>query len=165
MSDLTPKQQRFVEEYLFDLNATQAYIRAGYSEKGARVSACKLLANPNIASAVAAGKKERLDRTQVTVDGVIKKLARIADRCMQEEEVYDREGNPTGVFAFDAGNAIRALDLLGRHAGCGWAKVVAEVEIEGEVGVRIDPAAIARAVLAQRYAERKAAQETTTPEE
>ena len=52
MANLTPKQQRFVEEYLIDLNATQAAIRSGYSEKTARDIGCENLAKPNIAKAI-----------------------------------------------------------------------------------------------------------------
>ena len=58
MSKLSPKQQRFVDEYLIDLNATQAYIRAGYSPKGARTGAARLLAKVHIQEAVAKAKKK-----------------------------------------------------------------------------------------------------------
>lgn len=74
---LTPKQQRFVEEYLVDLNATAAYKRAGYSGKGnvAEAAASQLLSNFKVASAVHNMKSQRASRTEVTADWVLKTLA------------------------------------------------------------------------------------------
>ena len=78
MTPLTPKQQRFVAEFLVDLNATQAYIRAGYSRKGARVSASRLLANANVSAAVQAGQAAHLGRLDITKQRVLQEYARIA---------------------------------------------------------------------------------------
>ena len=77
MANLTPKQQRFVEEYLIDLNATQAAIRAGYSEKFAGTNADKLLKNTNVAQAIQAAKAEREERTKIDADYVLKRLVEI----------------------------------------------------------------------------------------
>lgn len=74
---LTPKQQRFVEEYLVDLNGTQAAIRAGYSAKGASVQACRLLANAKVQAAIQAGREAASQRTEITLDRVLKELAKI----------------------------------------------------------------------------------------
>lgn len=74
---LTPKQQRFVEEYLTDLNATQAAIRAGYSEKGANVRGSYLLANVNIANAIAKAKQDLSERTGITQERILMELSRI----------------------------------------------------------------------------------------
>ena len=62
---MTPKQSRFVEEYLIDLNATQAAVRAGYSKKTARAIASENLAKPNIQEAVAKAKRERSEATKI----------------------------------------------------------------------------------------------------
>jgi phage terminase small subunit len=78
LTPLTPKQQRFIGEYLIDLNATQAYIRAGYSPKGAKTSASHLLANPNVWAAVAAGQAVHLERAGITKQRVLEELRRIA---------------------------------------------------------------------------------------
>jgi len=67
---LTAKQQAFVEEYLIDLNATQAAIRAGYSERSAAVTASRMLTKANIAEAVVPAKDQRSERTQITQDWV-----------------------------------------------------------------------------------------------
>ena len=81
--NLTPKQQRFIEEYLIDLNATQAARRAGYSEKTARNIACENLAKPDIQEAIAQAMAKRAERTQVTADRVVEEFAKIgfANSC------------------------------------------------------------------------------------
>ena len=75
---LTAKQQTFVEEYLLDLNATQAAIRAGYSKKTARFIGCENLTKPNIAAAVASAMQERSARVQLEADDVLRHLKAIA---------------------------------------------------------------------------------------
>lgn len=80
MGNLTAKQARFVEEYLIDLNATQAAIRAGYSERTANEQASRLLANAKVSAAVARAQAERSDRTGVTLDYVLSRLAVEAER-------------------------------------------------------------------------------------
>ncbi len=75
---LTPKQQRFVQEYLVDLNATQAAIRAGYSAKTARSQGQRLLTNVDIEPAIAAAMKERSERTESTADEVVRELHLLA---------------------------------------------------------------------------------------
>lgn len=75
---LTDKQQRFVEEYLVDLNATQAAIRAGYSEDTARQIGAENLSKPDIADAIAAAMAERSKRVQVTADEVLRELVDVA---------------------------------------------------------------------------------------
>ena len=75
---LTPKQIRFVDEYLVDFNATQAAIRAGYSPKTAAAAAARLLRNVNIQAEIARRQKDLQRRTEVTQERVVKELARIA---------------------------------------------------------------------------------------
>ena len=74
MANLTPKQQRFVEEYLIDLNATQAYIRAGFSEKLANTNAAKLLQNTTIAKAIEDARKEVSEKALITTEMVVQGL-------------------------------------------------------------------------------------------
>lgn len=75
---LTPKQARFVDEYLIDLNATQAAARAGYSKHTANEQGSRLLANVSVHSALTAAMKAREQRTHITQDRVLKELARLA---------------------------------------------------------------------------------------
>lgn len=123
----TPRQTRFVEEYLIDLNATQAAIRAGYSAKTAEVQGPRLLGNVRVSAAIRAAQAERSDRVEITQDWVLSRLASVVERCMQAEPVYDRKGDrvmvetPNGeeapAYTFNATGANGALGLLGKHLG------------------------------------------------
>ena len=77
MANLTPKQQRFVEEYLIDLNATQAAIRAGYSEKTAKEIGSENLTKPNIAKAIEEAQNKRAEQTQIDAAYVLRRLVEI----------------------------------------------------------------------------------------
>lgn len=74
---LTPKQQRFVVEYLVDLNATQAAIRAGYKPARAREQAYQLMRKPEVQDAIAKAMAERGKRTKVDADYVLQRLVEI----------------------------------------------------------------------------------------
>lgn len=74
MYKLTDKQEMFCQEYLIDLNATQAAIRAGYSEKTARDIACENLAKPNIQARISELKESRSERIEITSDDVLREL-------------------------------------------------------------------------------------------
>jgi phage terminase small subunit len=75
---LNEKQKRFAAEYLIDLNATQAAIRAGYSEKTAASQGQRLLTNVEIQKLVQRGMDERGERTEITQDRVLQELAKVA---------------------------------------------------------------------------------------
>lgn len=140
---LTPKQKRFVEEYLIDLNATQAAIRAGYSKKTAYSIGQQNLKKLEIQNAITAAREMLSQRTEITQDWVLKKLAAIATVPLTEL----CEWNPSGITLKDSndlppeaiacikkitermgadGNSslsveqydkMRALELIGRHLG------------------------------------------------
>lgn len=112
---LTPKQKLFVEEYLCDLNASAAAKRAGYSEKRAGEIGYQLLQKTTIQAAIDEAQKQRAARTEITQDWVLTRLKEVAERCMQHEEVLDREGNPTGEYRFEHTGANKALELIGKH--------------------------------------------------
>jgi len=78
MNKLTPKKERFCEEYVVDLNGTQAATRAGYSKNTAAEQASRLLSNVNIQKYIKELKEKQQERTQVTADMVIKELALLA---------------------------------------------------------------------------------------
>lgn len=71
---LTPKQQRFVEEYLVDLNATQAAIRAGYSERNADKQGSELLGKTRVAKAISEAKDQRSEATKIDAEYVLRRL-------------------------------------------------------------------------------------------
>ena len=100
--ELTDRQARFCEEYLIDLNATQAAIRAGYSEKTANRIASELLSKLDIQEKITELKAERAKRTEMTQDSVIQELAAVA------------RAEVKGVRAVDK---LKALELLGKHLG------------------------------------------------
>ena len=120
---LNPKQARFVEEYLIDLNATAAAIRAGYSKKTAKQQASRLLTNVDVAAAVAKAKKERSEATRINASWVLNQAVEIHRRCMSEvrpalnpktrKQLRDDDGN--ALFAFNAAAANRALEIIGKH--------------------------------------------------
>ncbi|ARS70114.1 hypothetical protein SMRU11_23975 [Sinorhizobium meliloti RU11/001] len=89
MTDLTAKQARFVEEYLIDLNATRAAIRAGYSRNGADTTGPRLLEDPRIIAAIDARKIERSERTQIDATWVLKRLADEAEADIAD--LYDEK--------------------------------------------------------------------------
>lgn len=77
MAELTPKQAAFVKEYLIDLNATKAAVRAGFSERTANVQVARLLALPHVKAAIEAEMAKREERTEITQDRVLQELARV----------------------------------------------------------------------------------------
>lgn len=137
MAKLTPKQERFCEEYLIDLNATQAAIRAGYSEKTAYSAGQRLLRNVEIQNRIAELKAERSKRTEITQDRVVKELAAMAFAKATDYAQITSNGvalTPTahltsvqqaaitGIKETQSGIEVKldktkALELLGRHLG------------------------------------------------
>lgn len=87
---LSPKQQRFCDEYLIDLNATQAAIRAGYAPGSAEVTGCRLLSNAKVKGAVSALQAKRADATGVDADYVLSRL--YAESMADLADIYDDAG-------------------------------------------------------------------------
>lgn len=140
MPRLTKKQATFVAEYLVDLNATQAAIRAGYSKRRASEIAWQLLQKTTVREAIEKAREQQAKRTLINADYVLNNLREVVERSMQRapvtnmkgEQIIDDEGNH--LWAFDAKNANRALELLGKHLGLWTDKVQAEVS--GQMTVR-----------------------------
>lgn len=97
---LTAKQQLFVDEYLIDLNATQAAIRAGYSAKRADAIGHENLRKPEIAAFLAERMKARSDRTEITQDRVLQEYAKLA--FLDPRRFYDELGGLKPVHLLDA---------------------------------------------------------------
>lgn len=114
---LPPKRQRFVDEYVIDSNGTQAAIRAGYSAKTANEQATRLLANVSVKAAVNEKLAAIARNNEIDANWVVNKAKKIIERCMQAEPVYDPEGNPTGVYKFDATGANGSLKILAKYLG------------------------------------------------
>jgi phage terminase small subunit len=127
---LNERQSRFVQEYRKDRNATQAAIRAGYSKHTAKQSGSRMLSNLDVKMALAEVRERFEKQVDVTVEGIVRNLAEVAERCLQKVPVMERD--PTdrrdlrqkrdletgeGVWEFDASGANRSLELLGKHLG------------------------------------------------
>lgn len=119
---LNAQQERFCEEYLVDYNGTKAASRAGYSERSAAVTACRLLKNDKVLVRVRELQAEQAKRLAITADWTLMKLREIVDKAMCAEPVleydYDtKQLEPTGEYQFDSRGATKALELIGRHLG------------------------------------------------
>jgi phage terminase small subunit len=116
---LTPKQQRFVAEYLIDLNATQAAIRAGYSRKTAEQIGYENLRKHEIAAAVAAGQAKRLTSADLTATRVLEELRRLAFSDLRG--VFDDGGNlkPITEWTDDQGAALASVEVIIKNAKAG----------------------------------------------
>ena len=113
---LSPKQARFVEQYLLDLNAADAARRAGYSKRTAKQKGYELREMPKIQAAIAAAIQARSERTKVDQDWIVERLVENVERAMTVEPVMVG-GKETGEYTYQGSVANKALELLGRHAG------------------------------------------------
>ena len=112
---MTEKQKLFVKHYLLDLNATKAAIAAGYSERSAKVTGCRLLTNANVKAAIEKAAQERAERLKLSADYVLETIQDTIERCRQAVPVLDREGNETGEWKFDPFAVLKGCELLGKH--------------------------------------------------
>lgn len=139
---LNEKQKKFCNEYLIDLNATQAAIRAGYSEKTARSIANENLTKPDIQDYIQNLQSGIQKRNRISQDEIIQDLIEIKNRCMQNVPVmyYDKvdkewkheglaEGEP--LYKFDSNGANKALDQLSKIIGA------YEVDNKQKAGINI----------------------------
>lgn len=108
---LNAKQQRFVDEYLIDLNATQAAIRAGYSVKTAKDIACENLAKPNIAAAIQAAREKTAAKLEVTRERVLAEYAKMA--FLDPRQFYNDDGSIKSVpdMGADAAAALVGFEV------------------------------------------------------
>jgi phage terminase small subunit len=159
---LTTKQQRFVEEYLVDHNATQAAIRAGYSERTACEQASRLLANVKVKAALREAVKKQSERTQITADRVIQELARIGfadsrkvfewgpegvkvrpSKDLDDEtaaavaEVSETRTDAGGTIRVKLADKVAALTLLGKHFGAFTDKTEITGKDGGDIVVKV----------------------------
>ena len=132
---LTQKQKLFIDEYLIDLNATQAAIRAGYSPNNADKIGSELLGKTRVSDAIKTAMAERSKRTGVNADRVVQELAKIATKVIDPKTAMVREDAlPEDTAAIQSvkvktfgedglereikmADKLKALELLGRHLG------------------------------------------------
>lgn len=157
---LSEQRQRFVDEYLIDLNGTQAAIRAGYSVKTAQEQSSRLLSNVMVQEAISIAMAERSKRTGINQDRVVLELAKLA--LVKMTDIVDRQGRIKDSATDDdlaciesvkykesesdtgssverevkIASKIKALELLGKHLGM-WndkldVNIIQPVVISGE---------------------------------
>jgi phage terminase small subunit len=167
---LTPRQQKFVEQYLVDLNATQAAIRAGYSARTANEQGARLLAKASVSRAIASAKEVRAKATGITAERVLLELEALAFSSHTHYQVDDdgrlglapdapeiahraisavkttihrhRDGSVTREVEYRSGDKPGAVKLAGRHvAVTGFFE---KLEVTGQNGAPLVPDPIAR---------------------
>lgn len=119
--ELTDKQRLFCDEYLIDLNAKQAAIRAGYSAKTAEVQASRLLSYAKVQEYINGKQTKLADKLELDAEWVLRRLKDISDRCVQAEPVMTRNQDgdlvESGEYKFDSSGANKATELIGKHLG------------------------------------------------
>ncbi|WP_258248061.1 terminase small subunit [Aggregatibacter actinomycetemcomitans] len=140
-SKLRDKQKRFIQEYLIDLNATQAAIRAGYSEKTAYSIGQENLNKPEIQRVIAEAQNKRSERTQIKQDDVIRMLLENIEIASGKKAVIKTEirksedgelvGDDIAQFVYESSSVNRSLELLGKHLGMFSEKV----EVSGDLHI------------------------------
>lgn len=134
----TPRRQRFVAEYLIDLNATQAAIRAGYSKATAYSAGQRLLKNVEVAAAVEAAMAERQVRTEITADMVIRELAKIA--FLDPRKFFRPDGSlvPVHELDDDAAAGLAGLDVTIHVGGNGDETRTAKIKLADKRAALVD---------------------------
>ncbi len=124
---LTKKKQLFVAEYLADpkANATQAVIRAGFSEKRAKITASELLKDPEIKAAIQSKQERRLAKLEIDANLVLAGLLELRDRCRE-----------AGSGAWQTAGLLKVYELLGRHLKMFTEKI--EVGFDEELMKRLE---------------------------
>lgn len=126
-SVLTPKQKQFIVEYLIDLNATQAAIRAGYSRRSARTVGAENMTKPVIVSQIEMMQQKHMNRRALSSDYVIDGIIDTIERVKQIRPVLDKDGKQVFVetpggelaaaYTFQPVPALKGYELLGKHLG------------------------------------------------
>lgn len=119
--ELTPQKMAFCQEYLAtNFDRAKAYKLAGYTpstDKIASEGASRLMREPLVQEEIKRLKVLRVERTKINQDYVLGRLVQNVERAMQIEPVFDKEGEPTGVYQYQGAVANRALEMIGKHIG------------------------------------------------
>lgn len=144
---MTPKQERFCQEYVKDYHATNAYVRAGYSENGAAQSASTLLTNPKIHARIVELGQTSAEELGFTKRRILLKLWDVVDKSFEGAPKTDKDGQPVvvtldgktiTVYDWSPSGTTKALELFMKHAGL----LVERHEIGGGIELRINGVSI-----------------------
>lgn len=146
MAKLTPKQERFVEEYLVDLNATQAAIRAGYSEKTARAMGSENLTKPAVQAAITARRQVVTAKVDVTVERVVAELAKIGFASLGDVTDW---GVKEVAIGYDAdGKRLRAEDIgdaaVVHYVDAPWVRPINRDDLPPDVRAAVSEVSLGR---------------------
>ena len=119
---LTPREERFCQEYTVCYVATTAAIRAGYSPKTAAKQGCKLLKDPRILRRIGEIQKELFDQLGVTRERIVLELMDVVSMCKAAKPVMQwnyitHQMEETGEYQIDAKNVVKALEAVGKFLG------------------------------------------------
>jgi hypothetical protein len=136
--NLTPKQRAYVERRIEGRGPSAAY-RDAYgcaqaSPQAVAVEASRMERHPKIAPVLANAATQAAEAAGVSREWVLRSLKETAERCMQHSPVLDADGNPTGVYTFDARGAVAAISQIAKMQG--W-NAPEKVEADGEMVIRI----------------------------
>jgi len=109
---VTPKEQNFAHEYLVDLNASKAAIRAGYSQKTAYAIANKLLRKAEVAAYIQEAMDKRAKRVDINKDDVLKEISKLAFSDIRK--IFDENGNllPPHMLPDEVAATISSIDVV-----------------------------------------------------
>ena len=128
-ADLAPRQERFVEEYLVDLNAKQAAIRAGYSPRTAEVQGSRLLSHAKVQRAVTARVAERSKRTEVAADRALLEIARIGFSDLRRLFREDGRLKHPNEWDDDTAASVASIELVTRKLGDGEVEYIHRIKL------------------------------------
>lgn len=112
---LNERQKRFCHEYIKDLNAKQAAIRSGYSERTAKSQGQRLLTHVDVAALIAKLKLELTQTIKIDAAWMLRASVDLYSKCMEGEQVKDAQGQDMGFAKFHPAGAGKALELIGKH--------------------------------------------------
>ena len=136
-TELTDMQRAFVREYVQDWRPTEAAVRAGYSRRCAKVTACRLLAKPKIRAELDKYRQEMTQRAWLSVEKVLADLEEIRQRALDDR---------------DYKAATKAAELLGRHLSMWTERVEHTIEHRGGIQMTLCSAEHARRILRESLA-------------
>jgi phage terminase small subunit len=128
-ADLGVRQERFVEEYLVDLNAKQAAIRAGYSPKTAEAQGSRLLSNVKVHRVIAARMAERSKRTEVAADRTLLEIARLGFSDLRRLFHEDGRLKHPNEWDDDTAAAIASIEIVTRNLGDGEVEYIHRIKL------------------------------------
>jgi len=129
---LTAKQEAFCREYVIDYCAAKASVRAGYAERTAAITGCKLLMKTNIQEIIKKRQDEKTAAASITVESVLKRIEYVIEKATQE--ITDKDGNKV---LQDNSAALKGCELLGKHLAMWTDKKIVDSTVQ-VTGIKVE---------------------------